>query len=70
MLGTGDRATPSSSRLGADGSEPVGCVSCALCAVGELRVTCVCVTCLTWGRCRVQRAFSISYEFREAPQGA
>eukprot|EP00966_Prymnesium_polylepis_P002238 51545-Prymnesium_polylepis.2 len=35
-----DRATPSSSRLGADGSESVGCMSCGLRAVVsyELRV--------------------------------
>eukprot|EP00966_Prymnesium_polylepis_P091662 2121766-Prymnesium_polylepis.2 len=33
MFRVGGRATPCCSRLGADGSEPAGCVSCASCAV-------------------------------------
>eukprot|EP00966_Prymnesium_polylepis_P115329 2665870-Prymnesium_polylepis.1 len=32
------RATPSPSRLRADGPEPVGCVACALCAVLKLQL--------------------------------
>ena len=39
MSGNGGRATLSPSRGGPDGPELVGCVSCALCAVQEFRVS-------------------------------